>query len=377
MFARIRQMIIKEFIQVFRDSAARFSLIVPPIMQILIFGYAANFEVHHVNTAVLDFDHSQESRELIARLGASDYFDVDATLTNHHQLARAIDRGDVALALQILPGFAENLRRQKSPEVQVILDGTNSNTALIALGYVSQIGQRYANDYQLDYLNRVMPTLAAQIPAVELEPRPWFNPDLNSKWFFVPATIGTLTLTLVVMMTAFAIVREREIGTLEQLMVTPISAYEFIAGKTIPYLLIALGQLGLMAVAGVWWFQIPLRGNLGLLLLASVLFIVSILAVGLFISTISATQQQAMVASFFFVMPSITLSGFSFPISSMPPWLQWLTFLDPLRYYLVVLRGTFLKGVGFATLWPQIAATGACAVVLLVFSARRFQKTLD
>src|SRR5271156_3527686 len=167
MFARIRQMIIKEFIQVLRDSASRFSLIVPPIMQILIFGYAANFEVHHVNTAVLDFDHSQESRELIARLGASDYFDVDATLTNHHQLARAIDRGDVALALQILPGFAENLRRQKSPEVQVILDGTNSNTALIALGYVSQIGQRYANDYQLDYLNRVMPTLAAKIPAVE------------------------------------------------------------------------------------------------------------------------------------------------------------------------------------------------------------------
>ena len=377
MLARIRQMVIKEFIQILRDPAARFSLIVPPLLQMLIFGYAATYEVRNVNTAVLDLDHTQESRDLLARFAASGYFQVSTSLSNRRQIADLIDRGDASLAIQILPGFAEGLRKQGNAAVQVVVDGTNSNTALIALGYVGQISGQYAQEYRADYMARVAPALAALIPSVELQPRPWFNPDLDSQWFFVPGTIGTLTLTLVLTMTSFAIVREREIGTLEQIMVTPISPAEFVAGKTIPYLIIALGQLLIVSLLGVFWFQIPFRGSVPVLLLGSVLFVVTVMAVGLFISTISRTQQQAMVSAFFFIMPAITLSGFSFPISAMPRALQMLSHLDPLRPYLVVLRGTFLKGVGLRVLWPQILGMAAFAIVLFTASVRRFQKTLD
>ena len=375
-FDRIWQIITKEFLQILRDPRARFSLIAPPIIQMLIFGYAASFEVRHVTTAILDLDHSQESRELVSRFWASDYFDISQNLDNRNEITGLIDRREVTLAIHIMPGFAEDLRKGNTARVQVILDGTDSNTALVALGYLGSITQRFSKEYINDRLMRVMPALA-RIPSVELVQRPWFNPDLNSAWFFVPGTIGALTLTLVMTMTAFAIVREREIGTLEQIMVTPISPAELIAGKTIPYLLIALTQLTLVALLAAFWFGVPFRGNILVLILGSVLFIVSILGVGLLISTVSATQQQAMVTSFFFIMPAITLSGFSFPISSMPRALQWITYLDPLRYYEVVIRDTFLKGNGLGVLWPQMAAMTVLGAGLIAFAVFRFHKTLD
>ena len=375
-FDRIWQIITKEFLQILRDPRARFSLIAPPIIQMLIFGYAASFEVRHVTTAILDLDHSQESRELVSRFWASDYFDISQNLDNRNEITSLIDRREVTLAIHIMPGFAEDLRKGNTARVQVILDGTDSNTALVALGYLGSITQRFSKEYINDRVMRVMPALA-RIPSVELVQRPWFNPDLNSAWFFVPGTIGALTLTLVMTMTAFAIVREREIGTLEQIMVTPISPAELIAGKTIPYLLIALTQLTLVALLAAFWFGVPFRGNILVLILGSVLFIVSILGVGLLISTVSATQQQAMVTSFFFIMPAITLSGFSFPISSMPRALQWITYLDPLRYYEVVIRDTFLKGNGLGVLWPQMAAMTVLGAGLIAFAVFRFHKTLD
>ncbi len=375
-FDRIWQLIVKEFIQILRDPRARFSLIAPPIVQMLIFGYAASFEVRHVTTAILDLDHSQESRELVSRFWASEYFDINYNLVDSAQIAKLIDRRKIALAIHIMPGFAESLRKGQTASVQVILDGTDSNTALVALGYIGSITQRFSQQYLQDRMMRTMPEVA-RVPSVELVQRPWFNPDLDSTWFFVPGTIGALTLTLVMTMTAFAIVREREIGTLEQIMVTPVSPAELIAGKTVPYLLIALIQLTIVALLAVFWFQVPFNGNILVLMLGSLLFIFSVLAIGLLISTVSATQQQAMVTSFFFIMPAITLSGFSFPISSMPTFLQWLTYIDPLRYYEVVLRDSFLKGNGIAILWPQMLAMAILGGVLITFASIRFHKTLD
>jgi ABC-2 type transport system permease protein len=375
-FDRIWQLIVKEFIQILRDPRARFSLIAPPIVQMLIFGYAASFEVRHVTTAILDLDHSQESRELVSRFWASEYFDITYNLVDSGQIANLIDRRKIALAIHIMPGFAESLRKGQTASVQVILDGTDSNTALVALGYIGSITQRFSQQYLEDRMMRTMPE-DARVPSVELVQRPWFNPDLDSTWFFVPGTIGALTLTLVMTMTAFAIVREREIGTLEQIMVTPVSPAELIAGKTVPYLLIALIQLTIVALLAVFWFQVPFNGNILVLMLGSLLFIFSVLAIGLLISTVSATQQQAMVTSFFFIMPAITLSGFSFPISSMPTFLQWLTYIDPLRYYEVVLRDSFLKGNGIAILWPQMVAMAILGGVLITFASIRFHKTLD
>ncbi len=377
MLNRLRQMLIKEFLQVFRDKRALWVLVGPPIIQMLIFGYAATFQIRHVPTAVLDLDHSQESRELISRFTASPYFDVRAQLTNRKQIREMIDRGQATVALQIHPGFAARLRKGQTAPVQVILDGSNSNTALIALGYVNQIANGFARDYQRDAMLRSSPFLAARLPAVELEQRPWFNPDLESRWFFVPGVIGSLTLVMVTVLTAFAVVREREIGTLEQIMVTPIRPREFILGKTLPFFLIGLADAGMIGLVGTLWFQVPFRGSLAVLALGMVLFLLCMLGIGLFISTVSTTQQQAMVTAFFFIMPAITFSGFGFPIASMPAFVQWLTYLDPLRYLLVVLRGVYLKDIGLDVLWPQMAAMAVLGTALLTVSVLRFRKSLD
>jgi ABC-2 type transport system permease protein len=377
MLGRLKQMLIKEFIQVFRDKRTRAILIGPPIIQMLVFGYAATYDIRHVPTVVVDLDHSQESRELISLFTSSPYFDVQHELTSSHQLGDLIEQGKATIGLEIDAGFAHKLRSGQTAPLQVIVDATNSNTALIASGYITQIALGFARDYQIDRINRIAPQLAEAVPSVELEARPWYNPGLSSRWFFVPGVIGSLTLVLVVTLTAFAVVREREIGTLEQIMVTPIRPAEFILGKTLPFFLIGLFDVSLIAVVGTLWFQIPFRGHISVLLTGSVLFIVCMLGVGLLISTVSSTQQQAMVTAFFFIMPAIAFSGFGFPISTMPQWMQYLTYLVPLRYFLVVLRGTYLKGVGFDILWPQMAAMAGLGVSLLTVAILRFHKALD
>ena len=377
MFGRLKQMLIKEIIQVFRDKRTRFILIGPPIIQMMVFGYAANYEIRHVPTVVLDLDHSQESRELVSRFTSSPYFEVQRQLTDSRQLGDLIERGDATVGLEIDAGFAQKLRSGQTAPLQVIVDATNSNTALIALGYISQIAQGFAAQYQRDRINRIAPQLIEVMPQVELAPRPWYNPDLSSRWFFVPGIIGSLTLVLVITLTAFAVVREREIGTLEQMMVTPIRPAEFILGKTLPFFLIGIFDVTLIAVVGSLWFQVPFRGHVSVLALGAVLFILCMLGVGLLISTISATQQQAMVTSFFFIMPAITFSGFGFPISTMPHWMQLFSYVIPLRYFLIVIRGTYLKGVGMDILWPQMAAMAGLGVALLTVSILRFHKALD
>ena len=377
MLERLHQIFLKEFIHLFRDPHARFSLLIPPLLQMLIFGYAATYDVNRVSTAVLDYDHSQESREFLERFSASSRFHVRDILENESQIPSLLDHRRVVLVLQIQPGFAELLRKGQTAPVQAVLDGTDSNTALIAVGYVNQIASRFAQDYQLQMADRVRPTLATFAPNIELQERPWYNANLESRWFFVPGVIGTLVLVSVLTLTAFAVVREREIGTLEQLMVTPISPAELIVGKTLPFLLVGLANVIVVAVAGTLWFQVPFRGSALVLMLGTTVFLSSALGVGLLISTVCQTQQQAFAISFFYICPAIMLSGFGYPITSMPTALQWFTNLDALRFYLVVLRGTFIKGVGLDVLWPQMIAMAILGAGTLTLATLRFHKTLD
>jgi ABC-2 type transport system permease protein len=377
MLARLKQMLIKEFIQVFRDKRTRFVLFVPPLAQLLIFGYAANYEIREVPVAVVDYDHSQESRDFISKIAASPYFDLQYQLERGAQLHKLIDGGKATLAIQINDGFAQDLRKGVTAPVQVIVDATNSNTALISLGYLNQTAQQYAARYQRDRMQRLAPQFAQSAPSVQLEQRPFYNVSLKSRWFFVPGIIGSLIMVVVINLTAFAIVREREIGTLEQLMVTPIRPFEFILGKTVPFFLIGLAEVALIGTVGTLWFSVPFRGSVGVLLLGTVLFMFCMLGTGLLISTVSSTQQQAMVTAFFVIMPSIIFSGFGFPISTMPQWLQYATYLTPLRYFLVVLRGVYLKGIGMEVLWSQMLGMAVLGTTLLGLSILRFHKSVD
>jgi|SRR5271157_770283 len=377
MLGRLRHMLIKEFLQVLRDKRTRFVLIFPPMIQMLIFGYAANLEIKHVPTAVVDYDNTQASRDLISRFAASRYFDVRRLSADQRQIPLLIDRGDATLAIQINAGFARLLGKGETAPIQVIVDASSSNTALIGLGYINEVAGNFAQDFQGSRLQRVAPLILSGIPRVLLDRRPWYNVDISDRWFFIPGVIGNLIMVIVVNLTAFAVVREREIGTLEQIMVTPIRRVEFILGKTVPFFLIGLFDAILVSAFGTLWFGVPLRGSIGVLALGTILFLMCVLAIGLFISTVSRTQQQAMVTAFFFIMPAIIFSGFGSPISSMPEALQWLTYLNPLRYFQEVLRSVYLKGSGLDALWQEMAAMALLSIIMLTISVLRFQKSLD
>jgi ABC-2 type transport system permease protein len=377
MFNRILQIVTKEFLELRRDRWARFRLLVPPIIQVLVFGYAATFEVFGVSTTVLDLDRTQESRALIAGFTNSSRFKVVRVAATQREAEGSIDRSDASIAIVVHAGFANLLRKGESAPVQILVDGTNSNSALIALGYANEIVSVFSQTYLSDFLYRTQPAAAAHQVQISLDDRPWYNVSLNSRWFFVPGVIATITLVMVVNLMAFAIVREREVGTLEQLMVTPIRPFELMAGKTIPFFLVGLVLVATITLVGTLWFQVPFRGNPLVLLLGTSLYLLSTLAVGLTISAVCKTQQQAFATNFFFVNPMFTLSGFSFPITSMPPALQWLTYLDPVRYFLVIIRGTFLKGVGVAVLWPQLLALLAIGLGLMTVAILWFRKSMD
>jgi ABC-2 type transport system permease protein len=334
-------------------------------------------EIKHVPTAIVDYDNTQVSRDFISRFAASQYFDVRLLGADRRQIPVLIDRGDVTLAIQINDGFAQDLGKGETAHIQVIVDSGNSNTALIGLGYINEVAVNFAREYQMMRLQRLSPMTISGMPSIVLDRRPWYNVDLSDRWFFIPGVIGNLIMVIVVNLTAFAVVREREIGTLEQIMVTPIRRVEFILGKTVPFFLIGLLDAILVSVFGTLWFSVPLRGSIVVLALGTVLFLLCVLGIGLFISTISRTQQQAMMTAFFFVMPSIVFSGFGTPITSMPETMQWLTYLDPLRYFQEVLRDIYLKGTGLDVLWPQMAAMALLGIIMLTVSVLRFQKSLD
>jgi ABC-2 type transport system permease protein len=377
MLGRIRHIVIKEFLQVLRDPRARFVLWGPSVISMLLFGYAATFELKHVPLAILDLDHSQESRELVSHFAATRYFTLRANLEHRGQMEQMIDDGDAVIAIEIHPGFARLLRKGETAPIQVVLDGSNSNTALIALGYVNRIAGEFSAQYGRNRIERTRPAMLALLPSTVLVQRPYYNVNLSSTWFFIPGLIAALILISVMQLTAFAVVREREIGTLEQLMATPVRRIELILGKTIPFFVIGLGDSVLISLVGRIWFGVPLRGSPLLLALGLVPFLLSALGVGLLISTAAKTQQQAMVSGFFVLMPTVTFSGFGTPISTMPAWLQRMTMLNPLRHYVEVLRIVCLKDARLHELAASLLAMALIAAALLPASVARFRKSLE
>jgi ABC-2 type transport system permease protein len=373
MFERIRHMLLKEFIQVFRDRKVFGMVILAPMLQLILFGYAVSTDVRHIRTALYDLDNSVSSRDLVSRFERSGYFDVVEYVATEAEVRDLVDRGRVTAVFRIDKGFENDLRAGRTAAVQMIVDGTDSNTASVVLAYSATIAARYSEGVLQARLARLHGPEAGR---VTLASRAWFNENLESRNFFVPGVIATLTMLVTLMLTSMAVVREKEIGTMEQILVTPIRPIEFILGKTVPFALLALFDILLITVVGVFWFDVPIRGSLLLLLGASLLYLMTTLGMGLLISTVSNTQQQAMMTTFFYFFPAMLLSGFMFPIANMPQPVQYLTYLDPLRYFLVVIRGIFLKGVGLDVLAPQLAALALLGVATLALAVRRFHKTL-
>ncbi len=376
MFNRVRYLFVKELIQVLRDKRLRMTLIFPPLFQLFIFGYAANMDVKNIRTAVRDLDQSVESRDLIARFSSSKYFDIVSFPQSPKEIESLIKKGDIALSIEIPSDFSRKLKKGDTASVQILIDGTESNTAMIALGYISRILSDYSTMVLVKRLNRAG-MIGFEEAGVEVQHRTWFNPNFESRLFFIPGVIASIAFLVPIILTAMAVVREREIGTLEQIMVTPLRPWELVVGKTLPFALLGLLDVIMIALIGVFWFEVPLRGNPFILLLGNVLFLMSSVGIGLFISTISSTQQQAQISTFFFSMPAFILSGFVFPLENLPAWIRYLTYANPLRYFLVIIRGVFLKGNGLDILWPQMLALAILGGLMILMSSLRFQKRLE
>lgn len=382
---RLRAIIRKEFIQALRDPRMRSMLFIPPLLQLLIFGYAVNLDVDTATIGWMDQDRSPQSRALYSAFEGSGRFTIAAAPDNERDMQAVMDRGKVDGVIRILPGFARDIKRGRSTDVQVLLDGTNSNTASLVSGYASQVIARFSQEATAGaQRNRAVAGTTASggpvsipLPQLVARSRVWYNPDLKSRNYFIPGVVVNIITLVTLSLTAMAIVREKEIGTMEQLMVTPIRPLELILGKTLPFVLVGYWDLILVVTAALLIFQVPFNGSFVLLLFAAFVFLLTTLGAGLFISTISRTQQQAMMATTLFFQPFFMLSGFTFPIRNMPEMVQWLTFVNPVRYFMEIVRGVFLQGAGLQTLWPQIVALAIFGVAILGLSVRRFHKQLE
>src|ERR1700722_11050396 len=386
MWERIAQIIRKEFVQLLRSPRRRLAVFIPPLLQLFVFGYAVNLDVDNIRLGWMDEDHTPASRNLLAGFQGSTRFHIVALPANDEQAQGLLERGDAHAVLRVLPGFAESLERGRQAGVQLLVDGTNSNTASLISGYSQQIAAAFATPVVRKQQQSVFMTLAAsgntgstsmKTPRLNVQTRVWFNADLLSRNYFVPGVIVNIIMLVTVMLTAMAVVRERELGTMEQLMVTPIRPIEFILGKTLPAAVIGLIDMCLVVTGALVVFKVPFRGNPFLLLSCVVLFLFTTLGAGLLISTISNTQQQAMMTSFLFATPAFMLSGFAFPIRNMPVAVQYFTFLNPLRYFMEIVRSIFLKGTGADVLWPLMLAMLVFGVSMLLLSTSRFRKRLD
>lgn len=375
MLQRIKHMLIKEFIQVLRDPRMMGVIFVAPVLQLLLFGYAVNTDVRDVPMAVADGDRTPASREFVAAFIGSGYFHAVAAPGNPAEIQAVMDRGTVRCVLQLKAGFAQDLDAGHAVAVQLLLDGTDSNTAMLVANYAAQITAGYSEKRARAWLTRQGAGARREPSGVRLEPRAWFNQNLESRNYYVPGVVATIVTLVTLMLTSMAIVREKEIGTMEQIMVTPIRPWEFVLGKMAPFVAIGYIDVVLVTTTAVFWFGVPIRGSLLLLFLGTGVFIITTLGGGLLISTVCGTMQQAMMTAFFFFLPGVLLSGFMFPIANMPPLIQWLTLLNPLRYYLVIIRGIFLKGVGLEVLGPQFLALAALGVAVFIAASLRFHKT--
>jgi len=311
----------------------------------------------------------------VTRFSGSGCFDITRRIQSEADVQQAMDSGEIKALLRLNRGFGEELAGGRTAQAQLLLDGSDSNTASVVMGYASRIAADFNRAQMAERLGRSMGARLTEDP-VTLVSRAWFNPNLDSRNFFVPGVLAMLVAVVSIILSSMAIVREREIGTMEQIMVTPIGRLEFILGKTIPFALIGFIDVILISLIAVFWFRVPMLGNPLVLLLGTGLYLLSTLGVGLFISTVSSTQQQAMMTAFFFMLPAFMLSGFTYPIANMPEVVKVLTYLNPLRYYLVIIRGVYLKGLGFQVLWPQMAALALLGASLLALAAGRFRKTM-
>jgi ABC-2 type transport system permease protein len=380
-FLRLRVLLHKELLQALRDPRLRFLLFLPPLIQLIAFGYAANLDLKDIPIALYDEDHSPVSRELAFAFTSSGYFKIITHIRKPADMARILDKGKVKAILHFGSDLAGRVNSNRTALVQVIVAGTNSNTASVVQSYALQILEKFNRSRLAMRLDR-SPTLRRVIPTgsegiVQVDVRVWYNTELLSRNFYVPGIIALVIMVATLNLTALSVVREKEVGTMEQIMVTPIRPAEFILGKTIPFAVIAIIQVALVCSVGVFWFGVPMRGSLVLLFLSLLIYLLSCLALGLFISTISRNQMQALVTTFFFTFPIILLSGFIFPIDNMPRAIQWVTYFNPLRYFLVIIRELFLKGAGLDALWHEIAALLVIGLGLMSLAVRRVSKTLD
>ena len=364
---RLRALVRKEFLELRLNPRLFGIAIVAPILQLTLLGYAATTDVRDVPVVIADGDRSPASRDLVHRFDASRSFTVIDTVTTVNEIEPYVQSGRAWLALSIPAGYGSDVAARHPVTLQVVADGSDSNSTTVALGYATNL----LGDYARELVE--VPTGAG----IDARIRVWFNPQLESRYFMIPGVLALVLLVVTANLAAMAIVREKEVGTLEQLNVTPLKRWELIVGKLLPYGLIGIVDVLLVVAVAIFWFEVPLRGSFALLFAISMLYVLCTLSLGLFVSTVSETQQQAMMTSvFFFLMPMIYLSGFVFPIENMPQVIQWFTYLIPLRYFLIIVRGIFLKGIGLELLWPQIAALGAWGGVVLALAIARSNKRL-
>ncbi len=374
MWERAISIFIKEFKQIFRDPRMKTVIFITPLIQIILFGYAANKDINYVPTAIFDRDNTKESRELLRDFTYSKYFIPKYFIYSEKAQNLVLDKGQASVVVRIDRGYGRDLKAGKDAQIQLAYDGTDSNTAMVIMGYANTIMQNY--QYNLLKQEALERGGIKYAPTVDLRDRAWFNGNLISRNYYLPGVIATIVTLMSLLLSSMAIVKEKEIGTMEQLIVSPLRPIELILGKLLPFGSIARVQIVLITALGVLWFHVPLRGNLLLLLFATCIYLFTTLGIGLFISTISSTQQESMMSVFLFYLPTVLLSGFAYPIANMPQVIQVFTYLNPLRYFMVIIRGIFLKGVGITILWQQMVPLLFIGLCVIVLSTLQFKKKM-
>jgi ABC-2 type transport system permease protein len=373
MILRTLSLVRKEFLHILRDPRTLFVMFMMPVVQLVLLGYAATTDVEHLRTAVTDGDRSAASRELIDAYRASNYFDITQYVEAERQLEYLVDSGQVKAGLIIPAGYGEAVANGEQAQIAFVIDGSDPSVASTVFAASQSVGQAQS----MRIMERTLGIDADNLPGVQVRPRVWYNPEMKSANFMIPGLMGLVLYFLTALFTSMSIVREREQGTIEQLIVTPIKPLELIIGKIVPYVFIAFISVLEVLAIGVFWFGVPIKGSLGLLLVLSALFLLTSLGIGIFISSVANTQQEAMLLTFLTTFPSIFLAGFFFPIEAMPEWLQVITYIVPLRYMLVVIRGIIVKGVGLQILRQQVLAMIIFGVAIMLLAATRFRKKLE
>jgi ABC-2 type transport system permease protein len=378
MKSRIFPIIRKEFIHIIRDPRSLYLAIFLPIILLILFGYAITFDIKNIPIGIIEQDNSFLSRDLISKIRSSEFFHISFISKQYINLEKSLAEGKVKLILIIPDHFSRNIFKGNNAFLQILVDGSDNNTALIALGYISKIINYFSFYLSKEILNKEGNVFFKEFPLIKIQERFWYNPGLKSPYFIVPGLIAVVMMVLTVMLTSLTIAREWETGTMEQLIITPTKPIEIIIGKLIPYFLLGMLQLSLIILVGILLFKVPLKGNVFFLFIVSGIFLITGLGIGLFISTVTKSQQLAFMFSIIFtLLPSFLLSGFIFPISSMPKIIQLITYLVPARYFLTILRGIFLKGIGFYFLWQEILILIAFGIIIIFACAKRLRLSLE